>query len=227
MTSNIDKTDTELRSDVLAELEYEPCVRVTDIVVQVKDGAVTLSGFTTGYGEKIDAVCAVKRVAGVTSVTDDIEVRLPVSLRRADGDIAAAAANQIDWSSKVPKGTVRAAVHAGRITLEGEVEWGFQKQDAEDAVQHLPGIEGVTNLISIKPKVLPAGIETAITLAVERNAQLDATKIVVETSGNQVLLRGEVRNYAERREAERAAWAAPGVLSVENELSVTWTWFAE
>jgi osmotically-inducible protein OsmY len=224
MTSNIKKSDTELKNDVLAELEYEPGVKVTDIGVLVKDGAVTLNGYATSYGEKWDAVRAVKRVAGVNAIADDIEVKLATSLQRNDGDIAGAAARQIEWSTTIPAGTVRVTVREGWITLEGEVEWWYQKSSAEDAVRYLAGVKGVTNLVTIKPKVAAAGVETAITSAFERSALLDAKKIRVETSGNTVTLRGKVRNHAEREEAERAAWNAPGVYSVDNQLKVAWSW---
>ena len=228
MKSNIKKSDTELKRDVLAELKYEPSVKVTDIGVLVKDGVVTLNGYATSYGEKWDAASAAKRVAGVKALADDIEVKLPDSQRRTDGDIAAAAANQIQWSTTVPTGAVEVTVREGWITLEGEVEWWYQKNSAETAVQHLAGVKGVTNLIAIKPKLAPAEVETAIRSAFERNALLDAKKIQVETSGNKVVLRGKVRNYAEREEAERAAYAAPGVFSVDNQLKVEWSWgFAE
>jgi len=224
MKSNIKKTDTELKKDVLAELKYEPSVKVTDIGVLVNDGAVTLNGYASTYGEKWDAVRAAKRVAGVKAIADDIEVKLPDSPRRTDGDIAAAAANQIDWSTTIPTGTIEVAVREGWITLEGEVEWWYQKDAAENAVRYLAGVKGVSNLITIKPKVASAEVATAIKSAFERNALLDANKIQVETSGNKVVLRGKVRNHAERDEAERAAWGAPGVWSVDNKLKVAWSW---
>ena len=224
MKSDISKNDTELKNDVLAELKYEPSVQVSDIGVLVKDGAVTLNGYATNYGEKWEAVRAAKRVAGVRAIADDIEVKLPDSLRRTDGDIAAAAANQIDWSTTIPTGTIEVTVREGWITLEGEVEWWYQKDAAENAVRYLAGVKGVSNLITIKPKVASAEVATAIKSAFERNALLDANKIQVETSGNTVTLRGKVRNHAERDEAERAAWGAPGVWSVDNQLKVAWSW---
>jgi len=228
MKSNVIKSDPELKNDVLAELKYEPSVRVEDIGVLVKDGTVTLNGYASSYGEKWDAVRAAKRVAGVNAIADDIEVKLLDSRRRTDGDIAAAAANQINWSTTIPTGTVEVTVREGWITLEGEVEWWYQKDAAEDAVRYLAGVKGLTNLITIKPKVAPAGIATAIKSAFERSAVLDANRIQVETSGNKVTLRGKVRNHAERDEAERAAWGAPGVWSVDNKLKVDWSWaFAE
>jgi osmotically-inducible protein OsmY len=197
---------------------------VTDIGVLVKDGTVTLNGFATSYGEKWDAVKAVKRIGGVKAIADDIEVKFPESLRRNDGDIATAAANQIEWSTTIPQGSVQVTVSEGRITLEGQVEWWYQKDAAEDGVRYLAGVNRVFNLITIKPKVTPAKIEAAIEAAFERSAVLDAKKIEIETSGNKVTLTGKVRNYTERDEAERVAWAAPGVYSVDNQLAVEWSW---
>jgi osmotically-inducible protein OsmY len=160
----------------------------------------------------------------VRAVADDIEVTFPQLLRRSDGDIATAAANQIEWSTTIPQGSVQVTVTEGRISLEGNVEWWYQKEAAEDSVRYLAGVKRVFNLITIKPKATPAKIEAAIKAAFERNAVLDAKKIEVETSGNKVTLTGKVRNYAEREEAERIAWAAPGVSSVDSQLAVEWSW---
>jgi osmotically-inducible protein OsmY len=222
MKSNVTKSDTDIKDDVLAELKFEPSVKVTDIGVIVKDGTVTLTGYATSFGEKWDAVRATKRVAGVKAIADDIEVKLSDSPHRTDGDIAAEAVNRLKWSTTIPPGTVEVTVRDGWITLESGVEWGYQKEDASTAVQYLPGVKGVTNLITIQPKQEPAGIESAIRSAFERSALVDAKKIQVEISGNNVVLRGNVRNYAEKDEAARVAWAAPGVYSVDNQLNVEW-----
>jgi osmotically-inducible protein OsmY len=224
MKTIVEKTDAELKTDVLAELKYEPGVNVTDIGVLVKDGAVTLNGSVTSYGEKWNTVSATKRVAGVRAIADDIVVKLPYSLTRTDSEIAAAAANQIGWSTSIPTGAVRVMVRDGWLTLEGELEWGYQRIDAQEVVQYLLGVKGVTNLITIKPKLSATNVKDSIESAFERSALLDADKIQVETSGNKVTLRGKVRNYAERDEAERVAWAAPGVWSVDNKIDVKWSW---
>ena len=223
MKSNLKKSDTDLKRDVLAELKYEPSVKVTDIGVLVKDGTVTLNGYASNYGEKWDAVRAAQRVAGVKAIADDIEVKLRISAlyRRR---IATAAANQINCSAMIPAGTISVTVREGWITLEGEVAWWYRKDAAEKAVLHLGGVKGVTNQILIKPILAPADVEKAIKLAFERNALLDAFKIQVETTGNKVILRGKVHSYAEREEAERAAWAAAGAFSVNNQLKVEWYW---
>lgn len=224
MKTIVEKTDTELKNDVLAELKYEPGVNISNIGVLVKDGAVTLNGFVTNYGEKWNAVSATKRVAGVRAIADDIVVKLSSSLMRTDGDIAGAAANQISWFSSVPKGAVKVVVRDGWLTLEGELEWGYQRSDIEDNVRFLAGVKGVTNLIAIKSKLSAANVKDSIESAFERSALLDAEKIQVETSGTKVTLRGKVRNYAEREEAERVAWAASGVWSVDNQIDVNWPW---
>lgn len=223
MNSNKERSDAEIKTDVLAELEYEPSVKVTDIGVLVKEGAVTLNGFVTSYGEKWDAVRAAKRVAGVTAIADDIEVKLADSPHRTDGDIAVAAVNQLEWATTLPKGTIEVTVREGRITLEGEVEWWYQKNAAEQAVQLVAGVKAVSNLITIKPKAATTEVKAAIRAAFERHALLDAATIQVDSVGNKVTLRGKVRSYAEREEAERAAWAAAGVFSVDNQLKVEWS----
>jgi len=222
MKISIPKTDSELKIDVLSELKYEPSVAITDIGVLVKDGIVTLNGFATSHGEKVNAVLAAKRVAGVRAIADDIEVKLPDSLRRTDGDIADAAVTQIKWQTAIPPGAVQVTVADGRITLEGEVEWGYQRGAAEDAIQHLSGVKVVTNLITVKPALAPIVILKSIKAALKRNALLVARKIQVEIWGNKVTLRGRVRNNIEHDEAERVVWAAPGVFEVDNQLKVEW-----
>jgi osmotically-inducible protein OsmY len=226
MSTIVNKTDAEIKTDVLSELGYEPSVKATDIGVLVKDGTVTLNGYATNYGEKVGAVRTARRVAGVRAIADDIIVKLPGSLKRNDGDIAAAAANQIEWTPAL-KGLVQVTVREGWITLEGHVEWGYQKEYAEEIVHHQSGVKGVSNLILIKAKAAPTSVEMAIKAAFVRNALLDAKKIEVEACENKVILRGEVRNYTEREEAERVAWAAAGVGAVDNQLSVEWSSLGE
>jgi len=224
MKTIADKSDTEIKTDVLAELKFEPCVSITDIGVLVKDGAVTLNGYATSYSEKWNAVSATKRVAGVRAIADDIVVRVPSFLTRTDGDIAEAAAKQISWCSSIPAGAVKVMTREGWLTLEGELEWGYQRSDVQDTVQYLAGVKGVTNLITIKSGLPATNIKDSIESALQRSALLDAGKIQVETSGHKVTLGGKVRNHAERDEAERIAWAAPGVSSVDNEIGVKWSW---
>ena len=220
-------SDADIKNSVLSELKYEPSVKTSDIGVLVKDGTVTLNGYATSYWEKLNAVRAAKRVVGVNGIADDIQIKLPGSAARNDGDIASAATQQIRWSASVPHDSVTLTVRDGWISLEGNVEWWFEKNAAENAVHYLTGVKGVSNGISIKPKLSGASIEADIQSAFRRNAMLDADEVIVTTSGSDVTLRGKVRNHAEKYEAERAAWAAPGVKSVDNELSVNWAWLGD
>jgi osmotically-inducible protein OsmY len=222
MQRTIEKTDTELQKDVMSELKYDPSVKVSDIGVLAKNGTVTLNGYATSYNEKWEAVHATKRVAGVKAIADDIEIQLPASYHRTDTDIAAAAINQIEWSTTIPNGTVQATVRNGWITLEGQVEWWYQKNSAGGLVKQMAGVKGVTNSISISPKVTKKAVETDIKSAFKRSAMLDAEHIHVETSGNNVILHGQVRNYSEYDEAERVAWSEAGVSAVDNRLEVDW-----
>ena len=223
MKNIMEKTDTKIKTDVLAELEYEPSVKVTDIGVLVKNGVVTLNGYATSYAEKLGAVRVAKRIAGVKAITDDIEVNLLDSQGHSDEDITAAAANQIKCSPAIPAGTARVTVRGGWITVEGDEDWWYQKQAVDDAVRNLAGVKGVTNLITIKPNLMPTDIKMSIRSALERNALVDASNVQVETAGNKVVLRGTVENYIAREEAERAAWNASGVFSVDNQLKVEWS----
>ena len=227
MLSTAEKTDSEIKAYILSELGYEPSSKVTDIGDLVKDEAVALNDFVTRDGDNMDAVRATKGVAGVRAIADDIEIKRPESTQPADGDIAATAASHIELSWAGPKKNIQVTVRDGWITLEGKVDWGYQKDAAANAIRYLSGVRGVSNSITIKSKVTAARVETAIQSAFERNALVDAKKIHVETSGNKVTLRGHVRSHAEGGEAERIAWAAPGVSSVDNELIVEWASFVE
>jgi osmotically-inducible protein OsmY len=222
MLNTFDKTDTEIKTDVLSELRYDPSLKVTDIGVLVKDGTVTLNGYTTSFDKKLAAVHAVKRVAGVVAIADDIELKIPDINYRTDGEIAATAAHEIAWSTTIPKGTVEITVRNGWVILEGEMELWFQKNAAADLVKQMAGVKGVTNSISISSKVTKKEVETDIKSAFKRSAMLDAQHIRVETSGNNVTLHGQVRNYSEYDEAERVAWSEAGVSSVDNRLQVNW-----
>ena len=224
MTVIVEKTDTDLKMDVLAELKFEPSVKITDIGVLVKDGVVTLNGHASNHGEKLNAVRATKRVAGVLAIADEIEINLPDFGQYTDSEIATSAANRISWSTEIPAGAVEVLVRGGQITLEGVVEWGYQKHAAESAVQNLVGVKGICNLISINPTMTAAEIGTDIRSAIKRNAMLDDREIHVETSGSTVVLSGKVHNHAELDEAVRVAWAAPGVHTVDNRLKVDWFW---
>jgi osmotically-inducible protein OsmY len=212
------ESDLELKKAVLAELEFEPSVNLEGIRVSVKDGIVTLTGSVSNYAQKLAVARAARRLAGVTGLAEDLVVKLPESSRRADSDIAAAALDAIQWITTLPKDTVRITVRDGWLSLEGAVAAWRQKSAAEEATRNLAGVKGVTNLIVIKPTATALDVKGAITTAFERHALLDARQIRAENNGGKVLLRGNVRSFIEREEAERAAWAAPGVTEVDNRI---------
>jgi osmotically-inducible protein OsmY len=214
------KTDNELRRDVEMELRWDPSVVASDIGVAGKNGVITLTGQVSNYYEKWRAERVAKRVAGVAGLANDIEVRL--STQRTDTDIAQAAALALKINTSIPPDRVKVIVEHGWVTLEGNVDWYYQKSSAESAVRHLAGVKAVTNTIAIVPKVIPADVRNQIEHAFERNAQIDARQISIEADDRKVILRGTVRSWAELDEAETAAWAAPGVSEVDNRLTVTY-----
>jgi osmotically-inducible protein OsmY len=214
------KSDNEIKKDVEDELRWEPDLDATDIAVAVKDGVVALAGFVPSYAQKFLAEKVAKRVAGVVGVANDIEVRVPAIDQRPDPDIARDAVNALKNQLPLTYQDIKVTVSNGWITLEGDVEWNYQKERAENAVRWVKGVKGVINTIEVKPKVTPDEIKRKIEEAFKRSAEIDANNIEVETSDGQVVLKGTVHSWFERQEAERAAWSAPGVRKVEDHITI-------
>jgi osmotically-inducible protein OsmY len=214
------RTDEEIKRDVEDELRWDPDISAADIAVSVKNNVVTLAGFVRSYGQKLRAEEDAKRVPGALALANDLEVRLPVINRRPDPDIARDAVAALRSELPYAVDEIRVIVKDGRVTLEGEVEWNYQRERAENALRRIRGVKNITNLIDVKPSASPAQIKLQIEQAVHRNAEIDANSITVESNDGVVVLQGTVRSWAEREEAERVAWSAPGVRQVDNRIEV-------
>ncbi len=215
------KTDSQIQSDLMQELKWDPSVTHEHIGVAVTSGIVTLSGTVPNYAEKFAAERAAQRVGGVKAVVEKIEVKLPGSFQRTDQDIANWIVDQFKWAVQVPEDRVKANVENGCVKLTGEVDWEYQRSAAEKAVRGLTGVKSITNSIMIKPRVQSSAVKEQIEGALRRAAEREARRINVETRGSRVVLTGEVRSFAELRDAKGAAWNAPGVTEVEDHLMVT------
>jgi osmotically-inducible protein OsmY len=215
------RSDREIERDVKEELRWSPDLDASDIAVSVKDGVVALAGFVRSYTDKYEAEQAAKRVAGVVGVANDLEVRLPSVDERPDPDIARDAVAAIKAQLPISSEHIKVIVKNGWVTLEGEAEWQYQRQTAEKAVRRIKGVKGVSNTIVLKPRVEPTEIKRKIEEALRRSAEIDANRITVETNGGEVVLKGTVRSWIEREEAERAAWSAPGVTRVDDQIVVS------
>jgi osmotically-inducible protein OsmY len=214
------RTDAQIQSDVLAELRWEPRVQPNEIGVAVKNGVVTLTGWVDSYTKRWAAEEAAHRVRGVKAVANDIEVRLSSDEKRTDADLAEAVVRALEWDAFVSVADLDVTVEKGWVTLKGQVEWQYQRQDAERVVRRLTGVTGVTNLITVKPRVTASELKDKIEKALIRSVETDAKRITVDVDGDSVILKGTVKSWAERKEAERAAWAAPGVASVDNRITI-------
>lgn len=214
------RTDADIKRDVETELRWNPAVDATDVAVAVKDGVVTLTGFVKSYSQKWEAEEAAKSIAGVAAVANDIEVRLPNADKRPDPEIARDAVAAIRAQLPSIADHIRVIVQNGWVTLEGDVEWQYQRNLAEMAVTRLKGVMGVYNQIQVKPSAAPSDVKRKIEEALKRSAEVEAKNITVEVNGSEVTLKGTVHSWVERKEAEKAAWQAPGVTKVHNRLTV-------
>jgi osmotically-inducible protein OsmY len=214
------RSDSEIQKDVNDELRWDPALREDDVAASVRDGVVTLAGFVVSYSDKWRAERVASKVKGVRGIANDLQVKLPSSSQRADPDIARAALDALKWDIVVPRDRITVRVENGWVTLDGDVDWYFQRQAAERAVRNLTGVRGVTNLVVIKAQPAAADVKQRIRESIQRAAQLDAEHITVEVDAHKAILRGTVRSYAEWRDAESAARNAPGITEVENRLTI-------
>lgn len=213
-------SDLQLQHQVAQELEWEPGVDAARVGVTARDGVITLTGTVRTYLEKLAAERAAKRVFGVRGIANDVGVALAHDGKRSDSDIARAAVQALDWNAAIPRSAVHVTVIEGHVRLEGSVPYYYQRLSAEGSVDHLLGVKDVTNLIAIKPAATVTDLTSRIQAAFERSADIDAHRVKVAANGGAVTLTGQVRSWAERNAAERAAWAAPGVTEVRDDLAV-------
>jgi len=214
------KTDTQLRNDVQAELNWAPEVKASEVGAIAKDGVVTLTGHLASHAEKYAVERAAQRVHGVKALAVELTVKLPFDNQRTDADIGLAAERALAWNVLVPADKVRPMIEKGWLTLNGEVEWEYQRSAAENAVRDLMGVTGVSNLVKVKPKVSPADVEKKIHEALSRQAEREANRLAITVDGSQVTLRGTVHSWTDRDAVQGAAWATPGVSVVVNDLLV-------
>ena len=214
------KSDIQIQKDVMDELKWEPFLKTSEIGVAVKNGIVTLSGQVDTYSKKLSAEKAAKRMAGVKAIAEDIQIGVSPAYNKPDTEIAEAVLNALKWHTVVQEEKLKIKVENGNVTLEGEVEWEFQRINAKTAIENIAGVRSVINLITVKPKIAASDIERKISAAFHRNATIDAGKITAEVMGSRVTLRGMVRSFTEKEDAENAAWAAPGVTGIDSKLEI-------
>lgn len=212
------KTDGQLKSDVLAELQWQPSIHAAEIGVEVRDGVVTLSGEVGSFVEKWDAERAAQRVAGVKSLAIDLKVKLSEFGKRTDADIARSAQTALDWSTNLIPDSVQVMVEGGWITLSGGADWQYQKEAATECVRHLSGVIGVSNQMVLKPRAMKGTVKADIEAALKRVAPGDSQRIAVEVTGANVTLSGTIGSWSERDLATTTAWSTPGVRVVVDNL---------
>jgi len=214
------KSDAQIQKDVMAEINWQPMLDAAEIGVSVHEGVVTLTGIVDTYTKKIAAENAAKKVAGVKAVAEDIQVGASPSYNKSDTEIAEAVFNALKWHTAVMEDRIRIKVEKGFVTLEGEVEWDYQRSAAKLAIENLTGVRMINNFITLKPRVIASDLKAKINAALHRSAQIDANSIKVEVSGNKVILSGTVHSIKEKEDADDAAWMAPGVSAVENRIVI-------
>ncbi len=214
------KSDIEIQKDVIEQLKWEPFLNAAQIGVAVKNGIVTLSGQVDAYSKKILAEKTTKKVAGVKAIAEDIQVGISPVYKKTDTEIAEAVVNALKWHTMIPDEKIKVSVEDGNVKLEGDVEWEYQRNQAKTAVENLSGVRFVTNLVAVKPKITPYELQQKINSSFQRSANIDSSRITAEVLGSKITLRGKVRSFAEKEDAENAVWSAPGVVSVENKLLI-------
>ncbi|HEY4513656.1 MAG TPA: BON domain-containing protein [Candidatus Paceibacterota bacterium] len=214
------KTDKQIQQDVMDELEWDPEIDSSEIGVAVRNGIVTLSGQITSYAKKLAAEKAAKRIKEVKGIAEELVVKIPSHGKRTDSEIADAIVRALKWNTSIPDEKIKVKVEDGWVTLEGELNWEFQKDQAKQVVGEITGVVGIANLVTIKPRVKTDVVKGKIKEALERSADVEADRIQVEAEGSKVILKGKVRTWSEMNEVERAAWSAPGVTSVEDNMTL-------
>lgn len=214
------KSDSQIQKDVMDQLKWEPFLNATEIGVAVKNGIVTLSGKVDSYAKKIAADRAAKRVAGVKAIAEDVQIGVSPAFKKTDTELAEAVLNALTWHTAVQEEKIKIKVEDAIVTLEGEVEWEYQRTNAGNAVKNLTGVRDVYNFITVKPGLTGSDIQQKIKAAFQRSATIDSGKVTAEVHGSSVTLHGTVRSFAEKEDAENAAWFAPGITNVTNLLEV-------
>ncbi len=214
------KSDSQIQKDVMEQLKWEPFLNASEIGVAVKNGIVTLTGQVDSYSKKLTAEKAIKKIAGVKAIAEEIQIGVSPDFKKTDTEIAEAIMNALRWHTAVKEEKIKVRVENGNVRLEGEVEWEYQRNNAKNAIENLTGVRSVTNAITVKSKISTSDIQIKINSAFHRSATIDSAKIKAEVIDGKVTLRGKIRSIAEKEDAEKAVWNAPGITSVDNKLEI-------